>query len=612
MKTTLISTLVLSFCFNFIIAQDCDELIDNLNWNIEVIPQGPLQTGDQFFIEFHVTQFIDIIAFQYTLQFDSEILEFISIDNLGSELVGPVVVNDVQSSISNGNIPTIWTNGNGEPQTIQDGPIFKMFFEVIGNPTECFEWDINSAIVEPEIAFELGGIEDCTTDMINYNFSPAELCVDCQDLYVAHSSCAETIEFFACGGIEPYTYTLEGPSGVVGNGTLTSMDTIRIDNLVDGLYFIILEDNLGFTIPISNSAIEVISTNTEVTITNNTVIVCNDNGTSFPNTLDLSDNIISNRPYSIIDPNGEILNSSIVNFLGQETGTYEYTYIVEGPYPCEDEIYTLIIDVLDCACPILGLTPIGDHCNNVILPLNLNQFLIAGTEPGTFSLLDENGELYFIQPAIDGLLPTSNLNDGIYTLVYTLTMPEIACAESVQETITIVDGPQEISTINPPTDLCNTDTLGNVSILDLNTLVSASGIWTDEQGNTVENGIVDFNGTIAGIVSFIFTTDTAVQPCENISVDIAFEVMDCIPTSVNITSSESISIYPNPTSDVFNIDIESAAKASVYDLNGEIRRELSLSQGQNKVQLDELESGLYFLLISREGRIVDQQKLIVD
>ena len=608
MKSTLLYFFLLCLTTNFLIAQDCDELADNLNWNIEVISQGPLQSGDQFFIEFNVTEFVNIIAFQYTFQFDNDVLEFQNVDNTGSQLIGPVIVNSSPSAIDNGYLPSIWTNGNGVAQTIQDGPIFKMFFEVIGDPSDCFDWSINSDIVQVEIVFETDDNQVCTTDTINYNFTPSEFCVDCIDLFVDYSSCSENIEFSACGGTEPYVYLLEGPNGFNATGEFSATDTISFFNLENGNYILNVEESNGTPfLPIS-----ILLSNDEVIIDSNQ-LVCNDAGSAYPSTLELNEFIISNRPYSIIDPNGEILNESVVDFLGAELGTYVYTYIVEGPYPCEDESYPLLIEVIDCACPIIGLTQINDQCNNVFAPLNLNQFLISGSEPGTFSLLDQNGELFFTQPTIDGLLSINGLDEGIYTVEYTLTMPVVGCFESVQETILISGAPQEISLINEPPEICNTDTLGNVTILDLNTLVGEiSGAWIDFQGNFIENGIVDFNGTMAGLVTFSFITDTAIPPCDNASLTISFEVMDCFPTSVNVTSSESITIYPNPTFDVLNIDIETAAKASVYDLNGKIVRELSLSPGQNKVQLEELKSGLYFLLISREGRIVESQKLIVE
>jgi len=524
-------------------------------------------------------------------------------------LIGPVI--EGLSGLEDGYLPTIWTNGNGNPQTIPDGPIFKIFFEVIGDPTDCFEWIINSEFIDIEVVFETDMGEICVTDMINYNFTPTELCVECQELYLNYSSCADNIEFYVCGGTEPYTYSLEGPSGNVANGTFTSMDSISFSNLEAGLYLLQFSDAEDQTITPGTTIIEINSSDNDVTI-EPTHTACNDNTIDFPNIVDLDQLISSSRPYTIIDPNGEILTSPVVDFFGQETGTYEYTYVVEGPYPCEDEIYTLIINVLDCACPPIGLTPIGERCNNVAFPLNLNQFLIPGTEPGTFSLLDENGELYFIQPASDGVLFTDNLEAGIYTIEFILTFPEVACPESVQETITILDGPQ-LSFNGVAVNVCNSDTLGNVSILDLNTLVtSGTGIWTDEQGNIVENGIIDFDGTTAGFVTFTFTTDTAVFPCENLSLNIGFDVIDCIPTSVNITSSESISIYPNPNFGVVNIKIESKAEAIIYDLNGKICREFSLSSDQNEVNLEELESGLYFLVISREGRIIRKHKLIIE
>ena len=236
---------LLFISINGLTGQDCADGMNNLTWDFQIVNSGggPLEPCSEFFIECYVTGFVDIIAFQYTLSFNPNVLEFVSVDNLGSELVGPVVVNPDQ--VTTGSIPTIWTNGNGEAQTIDDGPIFKIFLKVIGDPEECSDWFISENIVEYEVAFDYPDGSSCTESFEDaiQQLSGGPLCIDCgNDVSLISNACGGDLELSSCGGTGPYTYTLEGPGGIF-SGTIAEGDVETFSDLEAGLYLVTLMDS---------------------------------------------------------------------------------------------------------------------------------------------------------------------------------------------------------------------------------------------------------------------------------------------------------------------------------------------------------------------------------
>ena len=599
MKSTLFYFLLFFFYCTLLSGQDCDELADNLFWNFELV--GPTEAGDTFYIECNVSDFQNVLAFQYTIQYESEKIEFVEHDDSGNELIGSVSIN---ADSENGVIGLIWTNGNGMPQTITDGGIYKLFFQVIENPSTCFDWDINSVFTDVEIVFELDDNFICTSNSINFDFTPE--CDECPELTAFVSDCFETMEFYVCGGVEPYTYELNGANGTITNGTITSMDSVRVNDLVGGIYTLIIEDASGQTIPTEDTSFEIFNLNNEVTVIPEQT-VCNDVGTLFPTVLDLDQFITTFRSYSIIDPDGETLNSTVVSFIGKETGFHEYNFIVEGPYPCDDEVYPILIYVLDCACPIIGLTEIEDFCLGE--GADFNDYLLPGTEAGSFYFLNFQGDTILLD---NDNSPLTQLGMGTSTIFYQLDTLLEGCESIVEAEVNIFQ-PVNLNLTQNFISVCNSDTLGNNTLIDLETITNgASGFWTAPGELILEEQMLDFNGADIGTFDFYFTTDNAVPPCENVSQILTVEVIDCIPSSTLIANKDQFTIYPNPSKGIFNLEIEFAADASIYDLNGRSVKEFSLSQGQNKVNLDELNSGLYLLMISKEGRIMGTEKLVLE
>lgn len=81
-----------------------------------------------------------------------------------------------------------------------------------------------------------------------------------------------------------------------------------------------------------------------------------------------------------------------------------------------------------------------------------------------------------------------------------------------------------------------------------------------------------------------------------------------------VSNVQKFSIYPNPVTDNINLNItgiKERAIAQVFDLNGKMVINSNLINGNNKVNVNALNSGIYFIkVISKEGETLHQEKFI--
>ncbi len=74
------------------------------------------------------------------------------------------------------------------------------------------------------------------------------------------------------------------------------------------------------------------------------------------------------------------------------------------------------------------------------------------------------------------------------------------------------------------------------------------------------------------------------------------------------------SVYPNPASDVLNVRIANASSNDVlviYNILGEEVNRIELSEGVNKMDISELNSGVYFYSLLRNNDLVETKKLVI-
>ncbi|MFZ4707469.1 MAG: GEVED domain-containing protein [Bacteroidales bacterium] len=81
----------------------------------------------------------------------------------------------------------------------------------------------------------------------------------------------------------------------------------------------------------------------------------------------------------------------------------------------------------------------------------------------------------------------------------------------------------------------------------------------------------------------------------------------------SIGNSDEIIISPNPFQDKLSIQLQNAetpVKISVYDVTGKLQYSTQSSALQNDLNLSELRTGVYFIILMKEGKLVKKMKVI--
>ena len=568
-------------------SQTCEELTQNLTWSFEA-QDTMLQTGDPFYVECRVENFTNVLSFQYTINFDAEHIQFDSIDLNESPLIGPVEFNPDPAILADGILGIIWTNQNAEGQTIPDSSIFKIFFTAIGEPEECSSLDITSDLIALEIAWELPNGDICAeNDIINLQNAENEICIGCgPELFVSTVTCNDNIDISICGGNPPYNYRLEGPSTIF-MANLPAAGTGSFGLLEEGTYELTVTDVNGSEIFLTIEIMNFEQPDVNITPVN----VCNESNQAFPSIVDLTQFISTSDSYTLEDPNGNPVNDPVVDFTGQAPGEYIYRVVFGSESDCPNIHFDLIVTVLDCSCPEVVLFNLGSYCNNQNIELNLGDFLSSETEAGSFDVQDESNTSLTLED--NNIFQIENASPGIYKVTYTLDEVVAGCPSSSQSTFEVFEAPNPI--FSAPEPICNSDSLDNNTILDLNDLVSnANGVWEDMNGNIITEPI-DFNGTDAGIQNFTFTTTDAEAPCQNTSTSISINIINCLTSTSDITTQQLV-IYPNPSFDFISINASQEFEyLEIVNTNGQ---SILKTAFKNKLDISSYPPGVYILKLS--------------
>lgn len=94
--------------------------------------------------------------------------------------------------------------------------------------------------------------------------------------------------------------------------------------------------------------------------------------------------------------------------------------------------------------------------------------------------------------------------------------------------------------------------------------------------------------------AFVYTsTDQAASSWEVTDV----KVMGTEMVSVNESSIQNVSVYPNPAHDMVSFNLESDAQVNIFDMTGRMVSTMSMAKGQGQYSVAGLENGVYFLNI---------------
>ena len=269
----------------------------------------------------------------------------------------------------------------------------------------------------------------------------------------------------------------------------------------------------------------------DATLTQNGETVCNttDSGGETTVNLDLYVNYSGIGVWQ--DATGvPVPTPNAIDFAGMPIGTsvtYFYVTTDATDPPCSNLSLPFNVTVVDCDCPFIGLTPIPDELCDTDAVVDLNPFLTTGTETGFWQSETSGWTL----PG-SGIFDPEDLDAGTYVFSYNLNAPLPNCDSTAVDSIIIFEAP--VLPILQDTFLCGS-VLNPVfpTSIDLTGLepVGFSGSWSAP--NNYNGGVIPdltnvmFLDTMPGIFVFTYTTDSAMGPCADDSVNLIINVQNC-------------------------------------------------------------------------------------
>ena len=163
----------------------------------------------------------------------------------------------------------------------------------------------------------------------------------------------------------------------------------------------------------------------------------------------------------------------------------------------------------------------------------------------------------------------------------------------------------------------------NGSFMDVGeTIVSPSGSWYPTTGTAAKIATVNIPGTSAlgttrmRVYAKAFGTGPVTSPCN--TGDIAGDIEDY---NIFITATtgmmenqeeDKLGIYPNPFSDIIKIENVGSAlnSISIYDYIGRILKTESITKDKYLIDLSELATGVYFVMVKSENGKCFSKKIV--
>ena len=225
--------------------------------------------------------------------------------------------------------------------------------------------------------------------------------------------------------------------------------------------------------------------------------------------------------------------------------------------------------------------------------LNLNTVITPGENFGTWSFPSHptllNGS------AVD----FSSLPTGSYEAMYTVETFCPAEADTAYATFNIY--PPSSAGDNSTVSTCN---YGPFSLFDgLTGNVDLGGTWYDPSNTALQGNLVTFNGQIAANYNYYYVVSNGVCPTDTAYVEI--QLQDCASIAENELAG--FALYPNPTSDVVNIQYSGAAintEVILSDSKGSVilNEKVNFKTEDNyEIDMTNLVKGVYFLNIYSES-----------
>ncbi|NNE15740.1 MAG: hypothetical protein HKN51_12225, partial [Saprospiraceae bacterium] len=335
-----------------------------------------------------------------------------------------------------------------------------------------------------------------------------------------------------------YKVTSEDGTWSIANGPdVSSLDLSGdqlsiLENSVPGIYtiqFTLDDQDIGPLCELSSEfQFELIEKPSANILTQ--AVACNENTGAEPDFVDLDDLNPDGAPgtWESVDASLIIDSDNIVSFAGIDVESYEFIFTTDSAVaPCEEVSYTASIAVKDCACPAILVEAPGNFCQEDNM-FNLDE-LIIDADPGVWSIIGGFGDVPTIQNQMLIISETTSIGD--YMLMYSLSDTNVPanCLLEVEVPFSLFQTPE--ADITAGAEVCDNYIGSLETTLDLNTLYNSgsTGVWTSTDGSiTIDSdNIVDFTDAAPGDYEFVYTTNTAMEPCEDVAYSSMITVNEC-------------------------------------------------------------------------------------
>lgn len=403
----------------------------------------------------------------------------------------------------------------------------------------------------------------------------------------------------------PLSYTVLPPTFVGPSYTLGGSASYSVN--IPGTYTVIVHDN--------TNACE---SKVQVTVIQNTVTP-NISISALTQTLDCntptvlvqgsSTNTNTNISYAwaFPGPGSAITSSVLVNSISPATNTVIGNYsltLTNNVNACSST--SVITFYQNKAIPtpsIMGQNSIS------CAPIMLTNASLSNVPPIFFPTLPTIGYIWYGPVPQASLMNSSNYQaytGGTYTLI--VKDLNNGCTAIATKTVADTGIHPVISSPNPFNIYCPNPTASIYPIIT-GTSTGYTYSWTVPATATVSSIITP---TIITNSPGNFTV-TVTDPNNSCSSSIVVSVAICAGIDQNSLSNNTISIFPNPTNGIFNVDFTSLAQNSVveiYSTLGVLVKKQSIISEKSTVNLQNEPSGLYIVYVISGDKAIKVSKIV--
>lgn len=263
--------------------------------------------------------------------------------------------------------------------------------------------------------------------------------------------------------------------------------------------------------------------------------VCNGSGSGlYPEYLHLPDLITSGDTtgtWTQITPGSIINQNDTLFFQNMPTGVYLWEYMTNtATAPCQEQVYSSAITVVDCICDTVSVVPFIELCNDqavfslasTILTSSSGSWQLVGIPAGSNPITISANSIQ-----INGKDP------GQYLLEFKIDNAKGGNCRSSDTLVLELVGQIGVMITSKDT-VCNQSTNTGLfpTILNFDNLMlggNAAGNWIalNQPGTSGSFPILSFNGVQPGSYDYLFVTNNATPPCANRSYPVSIVVLDC-------------------------------------------------------------------------------------